>query len=266
MSERDSYPPGVPCWVDTVQDDPHAAGAFYELPVRLELVGSGDEELEYFVARLRGRDVAGIASRPPDGHAPAWFTHVRVASADAAAEQATASGGAVIDGPIDASPAGRFAVLADPTGARFCAWEAETREGAELVNEPGAWAMSALQTSDPGARGRVLPRAVRMGGRAVRADPSAAPARLRRRHARATRPARRRRRDGAARRRRGCALGRRLLGPGRGGRGRAAIELGGRVLVAVHDRPPFRSAVLADPEGAAFSISQLVMGRRTAAG
>jgi predicted enzyme related to lactoylglutathione lyase len=35
-----------------------------------------------------------------------------------------------------------------------------------------------------------------------------------------------------------------------------AAELGGRVLVAVHDRPPFRSAVIADPEGAAFSISQ----------
>ena len=36
-----------------------------------------------------------------------------------------------------------------------------------------------------------------------------------------------------------------------------AAELGGRVLVAVHDRPPFRSAVIADPEGAAFSVSRL---------
>ena len=35
-----------------------------------------------------------------------------------------------------------------------------------------------------------------------------------------------------------------------------AAELGGRALVGVHDRPPFRSAVLADPEGAAFSVSQ----------
>ena len=37
-----------------------------------------------------------------------------------------------------------------------------------------------------------------------------------------------------------------------------AGELGGRVLMPVHDRPPFRSAVVADPEGAAFSLSQLV--------
>jgi hypothetical protein len=40
-------------------------------------------------------------------------------------------------------------VLADPTSALFCAWQAGVREGAQLVNEPGAWSMSALQTTDP---------------------------------------------------------------------------------------------------------------------
>jgi predicted enzyme related to lactoylglutathione lyase len=34
--------------------------------------------------------------------------------------------------------------------------------------------------------------------------------------------------------------------------------LGGTVAVAPHDAPPFRRAVLADPEGATFSVSQLV--------
>jgi uncharacterized protein len=37
-------------------------------------------------------------------------------------------------------------------------------------------------------------------------------------------------------------------------------ELGGAVLVAPHDLPPFRRAVIADPGGAAFSVSQLVIG------
>jgi len=36
-----------------------------------------------------------------------------------------------------------------------------------------------------------------------------------------------------------------------------AAELGGSVVAPVHDRPPFRSAVLADPEGATFSVSRL---------
>jgi predicted enzyme related to lactoylglutathione lyase len=42
-----------------------------------------------------------------------------------------------------------MAVLTDPTGAAFCVWEPGERRGAQLVNEPGAWAMSHLQTPDP---------------------------------------------------------------------------------------------------------------------
>ena len=37
-----------------------------------------------------------------------------------------------------------------------------------------------------------------------------------------------------------------------------AAGLGGSVVAAPFDRPPFRSAVLADPGGATFSISELV--------
>jgi predicted enzyme related to lactoylglutathione lyase len=37
-----------------------------------------------------------------------------------------------------------------------------------------------------------------------------------------------------------------------------AVRAGGRVLMGPVDTPGFRSAVLVDPHGAAFSISQLV--------
>ena len=40
----------------------------------------------------------------------------------------------------------------------------------------------------------------------------------------------------------------------------AAAESGGRAIVPPHDRPGFRSAALADPNGAVFSVSQLVIG------
>ena len=39
-----------------------------------------------------------------------------------------------------------------------------------------------------------------------------------------------------------------------------AAELGGSVVVAPHDTPGFRQAVIADPEGAAFSINTLTSG------
>jgi hypothetical protein len=105
------------------------------------------------VARLRGREVAGIGSLSeagPDAR-PAWMTEVRVAGADAAAEAAAGAGGTVVAGPMDLSPAGRLTVIADPAGAVFCAWEARARKGAQVVNESGAWAMSALSTPDPTA-------------------------------------------------------------------------------------------------------------------
>jgi predicted enzyme related to lactoylglutathione lyase len=51
--------------------------------------------------------------------------------------------------PFDAQPAGRMAVIADPTGAPVCVWQAGVREGAQLVSEAGAWAISQLLTPDP---------------------------------------------------------------------------------------------------------------------
>ncbi|HEV8153512.1 MAG TPA: VOC family protein, partial [Solirubrobacteraceae bacterium] len=41
--------------------------------------------------------------------------------------------------------------LADPSGAVLTVWQPGTHRGARLVNEPGAWAMSMLSTPDPAA-------------------------------------------------------------------------------------------------------------------
>jgi hypothetical protein len=66
MLERDGYLPGVPCWVDTSQPDPEVAVAFYG-----GLLGWDFEDAmppgsagKYFIARLRGGDVAAVASQP----------------------------------------------------------------------------------------------------------------------------------------------------------------------------------------------------------
>jgi uncharacterized protein len=155
MSERDAYEPGVPAWVDTLQPDVQAAMDFYAGVFGWEYEGPGrmpgDPPGEYFVARLRGRDVAGIGTQPAAGAVamPSWNTYISVASADEAAAKATAAGGAVLLEPFDAEPAGRMAVLADPVGAAFGVWQPGARHGAQLVNEPRAWAMSDLRTPDP---------------------------------------------------------------------------------------------------------------------
>ena len=66
--------------------------------------------------------------------------------------------------PFDVEGAGRMAVLADPSGAVFCVWQAGGSKGSQLVNEPGTWNFSELNTRDPEGALRLLRRAVRLGG------------------------------------------------------------------------------------------------------
>lgn len=157
MSTRAQYPTGVPCWVETLQPDPRAATTFYGPLLGWEFSEpepmAGGVPGEYFVAHVEGHAVAGIGTLPALGGPPTavWCTSIRVDTADRAVELATAAGATLVLGPLDADSDGRWAVLVDPTGAAFGVWEARDREGAQLVNQPGTWTMSALHTPDPAA-------------------------------------------------------------------------------------------------------------------
>jgi predicted enzyme related to lactoylglutathione lyase len=149
--ERDGYPPGVPCWVDTGQPDPEAAVAFYGALFgwTFEDRMPPDAGGRYLVAKLRGLDVAGVGSRPHEASpTPVWNTYVCVDSADATAAKVKEAGGSVLMEPFDVLDAGRMAVFSDPSGAVFSVWQANQHKGAQLVNEPGAWNWSDLNTRD----------------------------------------------------------------------------------------------------------------------
>lgn len=271
MSEREEYPAGVPCWVETMQPDPRAALQFYGTLFGWEFAEPdpmpGDLPGEYFVARLEGRDVAGIGSLPDLGGPPlpSWNTYIRVDSADEAAERATAAGASLLIGPLDALPAGRLAVLIDPVGAAIGLWEARARKGAQLVNAPRTWAMSSLHTTDgagaqafygsvfgwqpeafgspeaqmtlwrlPGYVGEGALQLVARDVVAVMAPTGEAAA--------AVPP----------------HWNVNLYVDDADATVTQAADLGGQVIMPALDTPGFRSAVLADPQGAVFSISQLI--------
>jgi uncharacterized protein len=152
--ERDGYPAGVPCWVDTAQPDPEAAARFYSglFGWDVEDRMPPDSPGRYLVATLRGGDVAAIGSQPEGlPPSPAWNTYVWVDDADATAARVEDAGGRVLMGPFDVGEAGRMAMCADTEGATFCLWQAREHRGAKLVNEPGTWNFSELNTRDPEA-------------------------------------------------------------------------------------------------------------------
>jgi predicted enzyme related to lactoylglutathione lyase len=175
-----------------------------------------------------------------------------VSDADAAAAQAREAGGAVVAEPFDSLDGGRMAILADPAGAVFGVWAPGEHRGAQLVNEPSAWSLSALSTPDPESALRfyaavlgwesdsfgeytLFRRPGYVGGEASQPVP----------------------RDVVA-----------VMAPGAhaawipdlwvsdaDGTAARAAELGGSVVAPPTDNPVGRSAVLADPSGAVFTVS-----------
>lgn len=153
MSERTSYAPGTPCWVDLATPDIEAAERFYgellgweipELPDSAEMAG-------YRRARRNGKDVAGVMPLMQEGQPSAWNTHVSVDDADVIARAIQENGGTMIAEPMAVSEYGRLAVFTDPEGAFFGIWEPNVFAGAELVNEPGAFCWNELYTGDAAA-------------------------------------------------------------------------------------------------------------------
>lgn len=146
---RERYPAGVPCWVDTPQPDAEAGAAFYRGLFGWELENRmPPDAAPYYVATLDGGRVAAVALAEDPAAPAGWSTYIAVESADKASERVRALGGTVISEPFDVSDAGRTAAFADPEGAQFCVWQAGAHTGAEVVNAPGSWNWSDLNTGD----------------------------------------------------------------------------------------------------------------------
>jgi uncharacterized protein len=153
MSERTSYKPGTPSFVDLSTTDVGAAKRFYAdlFAWKYDDMDAGNGNT-YSMATVRGKAVAGIAPQPEmmaqAGAPPTWNSYVTVADADVAAGTIESNDGSVVMPPMDVMDAGRMAVATDPTGAFFMIWQAKGSIGAELVNEPGAFTWNELMTPD----------------------------------------------------------------------------------------------------------------------
>jgi len=153
MSERTSYAPGTPCWIDLSTPDQDAAAEFYG-----GLFGWSVEEDEnaeqtggYRVATLNGQAVGGVMKLMQEGQPVAWSSYVSVEDVDATVAKAREAGGTVMVEPMSVLDYGRMAFLVDPTGAAIGLWQPGRNIGAGLVNKPGALSWNELETRDPEA-------------------------------------------------------------------------------------------------------------------
>lgn len=149
MQTRDEYPAGVPCFVDSGRRDSGPARDFYGGLFGWEFQNvAAPGGPPWHAASLRGLTVAGIGTQPEMDWEPVWNTYVRVEDADAAAAAVRDAGGTVTMEPFAIGAAGRMVAFVDPAGAGLCLWEPGETPGVQLVNEPGAWVFSGLNTGD----------------------------------------------------------------------------------------------------------------------
>ncbi|MER5966429.1 VOC family protein [Streptomyces sp. NPDC002057] len=113
------------------------------------------EQGGYAVCTLKGKPVAGIMkAMNPDGTIPdplpptVWTTYLSTSDIDATVSAVTGSNGTVMMGPMDVMDLGRMALIADPTGAVVGLWQPGTFDGAGIVNEHGALIWNELTTGD----------------------------------------------------------------------------------------------------------------------
>jgi predicted enzyme related to lactoylglutathione lyase len=150
------YPDGVFSWVDLSTTDLEGAHAFYSglfgwEPDNQPLPGGGS----YTNFRIAGYSVAGGGEMMPEmkeaGAPPVWTSYVNHSDIDAVCARAAEAGGVVFMGPMDVMDQGRLALIQDPTGAPFGVWQPGKHVGAQVVNQPNSFVWNELQTRDPEA-------------------------------------------------------------------------------------------------------------------
>ncbi|MGH9936760.1 MAG: VOC family protein, partial [Blastocatellia bacterium] len=85
------------------------------------------------------------------GIPPHWQSYVAVESADEAAKAIIAAGGKTLMDPFDVFDSGRMTVAQDPAGATFGIWQARNHIGARINNEANALCWHELATRDTAA-------------------------------------------------------------------------------------------------------------------
>jgi uncharacterized protein len=120
--------PGTLTWNELVTTDTAAAQSFYAKVFGWAAVTHGEGAGAYTEFQVAGRSIAGMMQRPSEmpEMPPYWGVYFDVADVDATAKRVAELGGTVFVPPRDIEP-GRFAVVADPSGAMFSVMTPKTR-------------------------------------------------------------------------------------------------------------------------------------------
>lgn len=153
MPEVKEYVEGMFHWVDLATADVEASKSFY-----LELFGWKDVDMPmgggqvYTMLQKNDKNVCGLYSMGEEqrkqGIPSHWMAYINVNDVDETAAKVAPAGGQLLMEPSDVGESGRMAMIQDPTGATVALWQPKTNEGSSLYGEHGALGWTELLTTD----------------------------------------------------------------------------------------------------------------------
>jgi uncharacterized protein len=113
----------------------------------------------YYIFQKDGADAAAMFQAGPDmaGVPPFWMSYVSVDDADASTSKAKELGASIHKEPFDVFDIGRMSVIQDPQGAVFAVWQAKSHIGVGVRDEPNTLCWNELQARDLDAAKKFYP-------------------------------------------------------------------------------------------------------------
>ncbi len=124
MAEAKTGVANKPAWVELSSSDPAASREFYSRLFGWKVEVIPDPQYGgYGMAKIGGKDVAGIGPKQSPQAPTAWSVYIGTDDVQDLAGKVQAAGGKIIAPPFDVGDKGRMAVFQDTGGAFVSAWQ-----------------------------------------------------------------------------------------------------------------------------------------------
>ncbi|MCW2572695.1 MAG: Glyoxalase/bleomycin resistance protein/dioxygenase [Frankiales bacterium] len=148
MTNKTSYLPGEPIWIDLGTPDLDTSIAFYG-PLFGWTAEKGPEEFGGYTNFSKdGKLVAGLMPLMQEGQPPVWTSYICTDDADKTSALIAEAGGTVHAPGMDVGTLGRMAIYSDPAGAFFGAWQPGDHIGAQTIDSEGTFTWTELSSRD----------------------------------------------------------------------------------------------------------------------
>ena len=146
MAETMAPAVSKPIWIDLASSDPAGSREFYSKVLGWQVEVDPDPQYGgYALAKIGGKDAAGIGPKMMAEAPTAWSIYVGTSDAEGLAKKVQAAGGKVIAPPMHVGNQGTMAVFQDPSGAFISAWQADAMPGFTAVG-PGTFGWAELNS------------------------------------------------------------------------------------------------------------------------